>query len=111
MVLFDAFARFALQGRGTPAPPLPEHLVVSGLYRHVRNPMYLAVLTVVVGSGAAARRHEPALVAGRRAAIGPAARAGLRRRAHGTGGGKRLQPGQPGGAAARSTSGGVGIKP
>jgi protein-S-isoprenylcysteine O-methyltransferase Ste14 len=50
MVLFDAFARFALQGRGTPAPPLPtERLVVSGLYRHVRNPMYLAVLTVVFG--------------------------------------------------------------
>ena len=50
LVLFDAFARFALQGRGTPAPPLPtEQLVVSGLYRHVRNPMYLAVLTVVVG--------------------------------------------------------------
>jgi protein-S-isoprenylcysteine O-methyltransferase Ste14 len=50
LVLFDAFARFALQGRGTPAPPLPaEHLVVSGLYRHLRNPMYLAVLTVVVG--------------------------------------------------------------
>src|SRR5882724_4161398 len=40
-VLLDAFARFVRQGRGTPAPPLPtEKLVVSGLYRHVRNPMY-----------------------------------------------------------------------
>ena len=52
-----------------------------------------------------------ALVAARRAAVGPAARAGLRRRTHGTGGGKHLQPGQPGGAAVRSTSGAVGIKP
>jgi protein-S-isoprenylcysteine O-methyltransferase Ste14 len=63
LVLSDAFARFALQGRGTPAPPLPEHLVVSGLYRHVRNPMYLAVLTAVVGQalllGATNRRWWP----------------------------------------------------
>ena len=48
--LVAAFAQFALQGRGTPAPPAPtEKLVVRGLYRHVRNPMYLAVLTVITG--------------------------------------------------------------
>ena len=41
-VLLDSFARFALQGLGTPAPVLPtRHLVVTGLYRHVRNPMSL----------------------------------------------------------------------
>jgi len=48
--LLAAFAQFAMQGRGTPAPPAPtEHLVVRGLYRYVRNPMYLAVLAVIVG--------------------------------------------------------------
>src|SRR5690242_5693466 len=38
----DSFARFALQGMGTPAPvPPPQHLVVTGLYRYVRNPIYV----------------------------------------------------------------------
>ena len=36
--------------RGTPAPVAPtEQLVVKGLYRHVRNPMYVAVLTIILG--------------------------------------------------------------
>jgi protein-S-isoprenylcysteine O-methyltransferase Ste14 len=49
-VLIDAFARFAREGLGTPAPVAPtEHLVVGGLYRYVRNPMYLAVASVIVG--------------------------------------------------------------
>ena len=49
-VLVDSFLRFALEGRGTPAPVVPpEELVVSGLYRFVRNPMYVAVLSVVFG--------------------------------------------------------------
>jgi protein-S-isoprenylcysteine O-methyltransferase Ste14 len=48
--LLSAFARFALDGIGTPAPIAPtERLVVSGLYRYVRNPMYLAVIAVIVG--------------------------------------------------------------
>src|SRR6266849_8850184 len=48
--LLGAFAQFAIQGRGTPAPPVPtEQLVVRGLYRYVRNPMYLAVLAVITG--------------------------------------------------------------
>jgi len=51
-LLLDSFARFALQGRGTPAPVLPtEQLVVTGLYRYVRNPMYVGVVMVVLGQG------------------------------------------------------------
>lgn len=48
--LIASFARFALEGRGTPAPIAPTAaLVVTGLYRHVRNPMYVAVLAVILG--------------------------------------------------------------
>ena len=48
--LLDCFARFALEGRGTPAPvQQTEVLVASGLYRFVRNPMYVCVLTIVAG--------------------------------------------------------------
>ena len=36
-ILLDSFARFALQGLGTPAPVMPpKHLVVTGFYRYVR---------------------------------------------------------------------------
>jgi protein-S-isoprenylcysteine O-methyltransferase Ste14 len=50
--LLDSFARFALQGAGTPAPVFPtERLVVSGLYRYVRNPMYIAVAALIFGQG------------------------------------------------------------
>lgn len=49
-VLLHAFARFVVEGRGTPAPVAPtEQLVVGGLYRHVRNPMYVAVGATIVG--------------------------------------------------------------
>jgi protein-S-isoprenylcysteine O-methyltransferase Ste14 len=50
LVLVSAFARFVTEGLGTPAPVAPtERLVVGGLYRYVRNPMYLAVLAAIVG--------------------------------------------------------------
>ena len=48
-VLLNAFIRFA-RADGTPAPPMPTvHLVIVGPYRYVRNPMYLAVLTIILG--------------------------------------------------------------
>ena len=49
-VLLQAFARFVTEGGGTPAPVAPtSKLVVGGLYRWVRNPMYLAVGAVIAG--------------------------------------------------------------
>ncbi len=49
-VVVDAFVRFVVEGRGTPAPVAPpEHLVVGGLYRYVRNPMYVGVLAAILG--------------------------------------------------------------
>ena len=50
LVLISAFTRFVTEGLGTPAPVAPtERLVVGGLYRYVRNPMYLSVLAAIVG--------------------------------------------------------------
>ena len=52
-VLVEAFGRFVFEGIGTPAPVAPtEKLVVGGLYRYVRNPMYLAVAAVILGQAA-----------------------------------------------------------
>jgi protein-S-isoprenylcysteine O-methyltransferase Ste14 len=49
-VLVHAFARFVVEGLGTPAPIAPPaHLVVSGLYRYLRNPMYVAVIATILG--------------------------------------------------------------
>jgi protein-S-isoprenylcysteine O-methyltransferase Ste14 len=48
--LLSAFARFVVEGIGTPAPVAPtQHLVVGGLYRYVRNPMYVAVASTIIG--------------------------------------------------------------
>lgn len=52
LVYLHTAGRFLLEGRGTPSPTdEPETLVTGGLYEHVRNPMYLGVLLVIVGQG------------------------------------------------------------
>lgn len=41
---------FAVKGHGTPAPiDAPKQLVINGLYRFVRNPMYVGILTMLLG--------------------------------------------------------------
>jgi protein-S-isoprenylcysteine O-methyltransferase Ste14 len=50
IVLAGAFVRFVVEGFGTPAPvAAPERLVVGGVYRYVRNPVYVAVVVAIVG--------------------------------------------------------------
>jgi len=49
-VLVWCFWDFLAKGQGTPAPiDPPKQLVTSGLYKYVRNPMYVGVLMVVIG--------------------------------------------------------------
>lgn len=49
-VLAHSFARFVVEGLGTPVPVAPpQRLVVGGLYRHVRNPMYVALEAAIIG--------------------------------------------------------------
>lgn len=50
LVVLDSFIRFAREGRGTPSPSAPtEDLVIGGLYRFVRNPMYVGVASAIIG--------------------------------------------------------------
>ena len=50
LLLVRNFIRFVAEGRGTPSPTAPpERLVVGGDYRLVRNPMYVAVVAVLLG--------------------------------------------------------------
>jgi protein-S-isoprenylcysteine O-methyltransferase Ste14 len=52
-VLAHTIVRFVVEGIGTPFPGAPTtNLVVGGLYRYVRNPMYLAVIAIILGQAA-----------------------------------------------------------
>jgi hypothetical protein len=74
LLLAACIVEFARSGRGTLSPvDPPRHLVVRGLYRYVRNPMYLAVTLILLGEAALRTTHTP----GRSAAGCP--RAGRRR--------------------------------
>jgi protein-S-isoprenylcysteine O-methyltransferase Ste14 len=56
---------FASFGRGTPAPiDAPRRLVVRGLYRYTRNPMYVGVLTTILGWAVRYRSTTLVLYAG-----------------------------------------------
>ena len=45
-----SFARFVTDGLGTPAPVAPtQKLVVTGLYRYVRNPVYVSAVAIILG--------------------------------------------------------------
>jgi protein-S-isoprenylcysteine O-methyltransferase Ste14 len=77
LALLHAFMRFVVEGIGTPAPVAPtQRLVVGGLYRYVRNPMYLAVLATILGQALALGRPILLLYA---AAVGAAFVAFVRR--------------------------------
>jgi protein-S-isoprenylcysteine O-methyltransferase Ste14 len=55
--LINSFVRFVREGIGTPAPVAPTaRLVVGGLYRYVRNPMYVALGAVIFGQALALGR-------------------------------------------------------
>jgi len=64
-VLIRSILEFALRGRGTLSPvDPPRHLVVSGLYRRVRNPMYVGVVSVLLGEALIIRSWALALYCG-----------------------------------------------
>jgi protein-S-isoprenylcysteine O-methyltransferase Ste14 len=79
LALLECFWRFAWVGVGTPAPVAPtRQLVTSGLYRHVRNPMYVAVAALTIGQVPSFRQRPPAPLCRLRLAGLPSVRAAVR---------------------------------
>src|SRR6476660_2747194 len=59
VLLAKCIWEFAASGGGTLAPvDPPRQLVVRGLYRYVRNPMYLSVTTILIGEALLARSRQ-----------------------------------------------------
>ena len=62
VLLAACIFEFARSGRGTLSPvDPPRHLVVRGLYRYVRNPMYVSVTAIILGEALLTRSVALAL--------------------------------------------------
>ena len=49
-IMLSCIVWFAVKGRGTLSPVDPtKHLVITGLYKYSRNPMYVGVVTILIG--------------------------------------------------------------
>jgi protein-S-isoprenylcysteine O-methyltransferase Ste14 len=52
-ILLYCITMFAIKGKGTLSPADPtKKLVVSGLYKYSRNPMYIGVMLILIGESA-----------------------------------------------------------
>ena len=50
IIMLHCIINFAVKGRGTLSPADPtKRLVISGLYKYSRNPMYVGVMLILVG--------------------------------------------------------------
>ena len=62
VLFFSSLRRFAAEGQGTLAPwDPPQHLVVEGPYRFVRNPMISGVVFILVGEAMLLRSRPHAV--------------------------------------------------